>query len=635
LKSTNRFIARTGSLAAALVALALYAIAPPALADAPLTASYQGRAIHFTHLSSQAGTLAVGVEDPGLAQLLRGAGAFLTWRPGERYVLITTSVPVVVSFAIGDPRYDIGPIALQASAAPFLVGDEAYLPLREVLRCLDLALRQDGNAEILQPQLSTLDVRQENGRVTLLAHAGVPLHARVVAQAPGRVEYVFDGVGTSLTGTRQVNAGGVRAIEVVAAGTVRAPSVSLSVTLDPNATAQSPQNSGARDVALAFTAGPGAPESVAAVGASPTPEPEPFATPPSGPAAITGVTVTPGSDGIVVSIAVSGSAPFEWHRLREPDNRFWIDFSNAQLQGAPIDRGADDPLQSVRVRQIDPSTVRVALSLAGPKALAIEPSSQGMQITIGSQDVADEPRSGSGSVGSVVAAEQNGGEVTPAPLDQNAAGSSESDDSAWKFGPHNGYVPTDPRLIVIDPGHGGSDPGTQHGGVSEATLTLDMAKRLRAILVDRGWKVKLTHDTNVDVYAPNDSAHDELQARVDVANKAGARLFVSIHANAYINPGPYGTTTYISKPEDLPFGHIVAAQLEGDGTKDDGVIKAHYYVTYHTRMPAVLIETAFLTNPNDYALLTDPAWREKVAQEIADGIAQYAREYPVANQPAQ
>jgi N-acetylmuramoyl-L-alanine amidase len=80
---------------------------------------------------------------------------------------------------------------------------------------------------------------------------------------------------------------------------------------------------------------------------------------------------------------------------------------------------------------------------------------------------------------------------------------------------------------------------------------------------------------------------------------------------------------------------MVEANLAQDGTKDDGVIKSHLYVTYHTRMPAVLVETAFLTNPSDYALLASPAWRQKVAQEIADGIGQYTRAYPVSNQAAQ
>ncbi len=225
--------------------------------------------------------------------------------------------------------------------------------------------------------------------------------------------------------------------------------------------------------------------------------------------------------------------------------------------------------------------------------------------------------------------------MTPAPIDAQSGDLGATDQSAWKFGPRSGYVPTNPRLIVIDPGHGGSDRGTVHGGVAEADLTLDMAKRLREILIARGWQVKMTHDTDVDVYAPNDSPHDELQARVNVANDAGARMFVSVHVNAYINSGPYGTTCYISKPEDVPLARSIETQLDADGTKDDGVVKSHLYVTYHTKMPAVLIETAFLTNPGDYALLTSAAWRQKVAQEIADGIGQYAREYPVGNQPAQ
>ena len=80
---------------------------------------------------------------------------------------------------------------------------------------------------------------------------------------------------------------------------------------------------------------------------------------------------------------------------------------------------------------------------------------------------------------------------------------------------------------------------------------------------------------------------------------------------------------------------FVESHLAADGTKDDGIIKSHLYVTLHARMPAVLIETAFLTNPGDYALLTSAAWRQKVAQEIADGIGQYAQAYPVPNQPAQ
>lgn len=617
-------------------------LSAPALADASLTALYQGHTIRFSHVSTVSGAIAIGVEDPGFQALLRGTGALLTWKPGERYVLITTSLPTVVSFSLGDLRYDVGPIALQARFAPYERGNEAYLPFNEVLGALDLALRQDGAVKVLQPQLAALDVRQESDRVTLLAHGGAPLHARIVQANASAVTYAFDGVGTTLSGTRQVGAGGVRSVEIAGSGTVRDPITLVTVALEAGAIAQAPTNAGDRDVELTFSGG-GAPAASIAE-ESPTPEPAP----PSesgpapngpatnGPALVTAVTAQPSAGGISVAVAVTGNASYEWHRLRDPDNRFWIDVENATLQGPPIDQSAAGPVLSMRVRQDDPTTVRIALSLDGPKSIAVTPSATGLLVEVGNEDVADASRSGSGSVGSVLSStEQNAALVTPAPLENSSSDMNNSDETNWKFGPRSSYVPTNPRLIVIDPGHGGSDPGTQHGGLREADLTLDMAKRLRDILVARGWQVRLTRETDVDVYAPNDSAHDELQARVDVANKAGARLFVSIHANAFINSGPYGTTCYISKPDDVAFARIVERELAADGTKDDGVIKAHYYVTYHTRMPAVLIETAFLTNPGDYALLASAAWRQKVAQEIADGIGEYAQQYPVPNQPAQ
>jgi N-acetylmuramoyl-L-alanine amidase len=638
----NRFTALISKLAPVLL-LACAAASPPlpARADSTIVALYEGRTIHFTHVSPQSGAPAIGVADPGLAILLRATGAALTWRPGERYVLVTNSVPVVISFAIGDRRYDVGPIALQANTAPFLIGDEAYLPMRELLRSLDLALRQDGSVAVLQPQLSSLDVRQQGERVTLLAHGGAVLHARVVQQTPTTIAYAFVGVGTTLTGSRPPG-GAVRSIAIASSGTVRAPVTTVTISLAPGAVAQAPQNPSGHDVLLtvdgpvAANAAPApAPPSYAA-GASPTPEVEPGPQTAGGPAQVTGVTVQQSSDGVNVAIAVSGDASYEWHRLREPDNRFWVDIKNSQLVGAPIEQSAASPLLSMRVRQVDPTTVRIALSLAGPKDMTLAPSATGLAITIGAQDVSDEPRSGTGTVGSVVAAAAAGPAVTPAPLDETASsGSDSTDSSGWKFGPRSNYVPNNPRLIVIDPGHGGSDIGTMHGGVSEAQLTLDMAKRLRDLLVAQGWQVKMTRETDVDVYQPNDSARDELAARDDVANKAGARMFISIHVNAFINSGPYGTTTYISKPDDVALARAIERHLASDGTKDDGIVKSHLYVTLHAKMPAALVETAFLSNPSDYALLTSPAWRQKVAQEIADGIGQYAREYPVTGQPAQ
>ena len=618
----------------------------PASADPPLLATYQQQTIRFTQISSSAQGVAVGVQDPGLASLLRDVGAVVTWKPGDRYVLITTSVPVVVSFAVGDRRYDVGPVSLQARFAPYESGGQVYLPLDEVLRSLDLALRRDGSTAVLQPQLAWLDVRASGQSVDVVAHGGAPLRPRVVAETPQQVVYEFDGVGTTLPGVRAVGTGGVRTVQVAQSGTIRDPKTLVTVNLAPGATHDPPRSNDDRDVVLSFAAsGSSPPASVAQAPSQPSgPSAPATMTPafqqqtaapaaPAGPAQVTGVSVTPDADGYAISVAVSGNASFEWHRLRDPDNRFWVDVKNAQLQGPPIDQTEPDPLGALRVRQIDPSTVRVALSLSGPKALEVSPGTSGLTVDVGRNDVADAPRAGSGSVGTIVSTGEETALVTPAPAGEYAP---PGDDSGWKFGPRGpSYVPTNPRLIVIDPGHGGSDAGSQHGDLSEKDVNLDIARKLRDLLVARGWQVRMTRDSDVDVYKPDDSAHDELQARDDIANNAGARMLVSIHANAYVNSGPYGTTCYVSKPSDFALARAIESQLDGDGTKDDGIVKSHLYVTLHALMPAVLIETAFLTNPHDYDLLSSEAWRQRVAQEIADGIGDYAQAYPVPNQPAQ
>ncbi len=100
------------------------------------------------------------------------------------------------------------------------------------------------------------------------------------------------------------------------------------------------------------------------------------------------MTVQPSAGGVAVAIAVTGNAAYEWHRLRDPDNRFWVDIKNARLQGPPIEEPGPSPLVSVRVRQDDPATVRIALSLNGPKSIGVTPSATGLLLQIGDEDVA-------------------------------------------------------------------------------------------------------------------------------------------------------------------------------------------------------------------------------------------------------
>jgi N-acetylmuramoyl-L-alanine amidase len=182
-------------------------------------------------------------------------------------------------------------------------------------------------------------------------------------------------------------------------------------------------------------------------------------------------------------------------------------------------------------------------------------------------------------------------------------------------------------LIVIDAGHGGSDSGAvnRQVGTTEAAVTLDIARRLAQILKAQGWNVVMTRTSDVDVSYAGSGDREELGARVKVANEAKADLFVSIHCNASVNPSSNGTSIHYYKQSD----YVLASQLQpslmaGTGRNNRGLQANRFYVLAHTQMPAVLVETAFLTNPTEGALLADANYRQKIAESLALGLRQYA-----------
>ena len=647
----HRFVARIGS------AIAIFVLLTATVVQADTESyAFERSTLTFTHVAHTANGAAIGVEDPAFRSLLKSLGATLTARPGDRTVLITTSAPDVISFGVGDAQYSIGPLTAQARFAPYASGNEVFLPFDDVMHALGIAPQQG----VLERLLTSVDVQGYGIQAVLVARGAGILRPRVVSDSPERVVYAFDGVGTTLAPQRAVNAGGIRTIEITSSGTARDPQTLLTIDLAPT-TRHDPPQAGSGEFEVAFGTNGSAPplmeplrESVAvapiaaATPAPPpadmvagTPVPQPSATAAIGNATVNSVAVQNTNDGgQTIAIAVTGNAAYEWHRLRAPDNRFWIDIKGAQLAGGPQDQAEANPLIALRVRQIDPQTVRVALSLAGDNALDVSPSATGISLAVGASMVADTaPRSGTGTIGTVVSASEPQTAVTPVPADEYGA---PNDENAWKFGPQT-YVATNPKLIVLDPGHGGSDRGSMHGELQEAVLNLDISQRVQTILVARGWQVKMTRTVDHDVDATPASTqqairlgHDNgdayaLQARDDIANLAGARMFVSIHCNAYLNGGPNGATVYFSKPIDTPLAQTMDRIIatSGLGIKDDGTVKSHLYVTMHANMPAVLIETAFLTNPSDYAKLSSSEWRQKMAEAIADGIDQYAQQNPV------
>ncbi|WP_328793830.1 N-acetylmuramoyl-L-alanine amidase [Heliomicrobium undosum] len=174
--------------------------------------------------------------------------------------------------------------------------------------------------------------------------------------------------------------------------------------------------------------------------------------------------------------------------------------------------------------------------------------------------------------------------------------------------------------VIIDPGHGGFDPGALGPtGLREADVNLAVAKRV-ANLLSPSVQAVLTRDGDT---SPGTDVNTDLQARATIANGAGADYFVSIHCNAADSPAANGTEVYCykfgGKGEQLARA-IAGFLVPALGLRDRGVKEANFYVLRRTVMPAVLIELAFITNTVEESLLRSPLFQAKAAEAIAQGI---------------
>lgn len=181
------------------------------------------------------------------------------------------------------------------------------------------------------------------------------------------------------------------------------------------------------------------------------------------------------------------------------------------------------------------------------------------------------------------------------------------------------------KIVTVDPGHGGSDSGAiGPSGVMEKDITLAISKQLEKILKASGAKVFMTRDNDIDVYGPDASARNELMARSKVGNDNHADVFISIHCNSFTTPKPKGTSTYYFSAAGGELARDIHDEIvQETGLTDRGINKANFFVLKNTYMPAVLVETAFISNPEEETLLKDDAFQAKIAKAIAKGLSDY------------
>jgi N-acetylmuramoyl-L-alanine amidase len=186
------------------------------------------------------------------------------------------------------------------------------------------------------------------------------------------------------------------------------------------------------------------------------------------------------------------------------------------------------------------------------------------------------------------------------------------------------FVTPSPYVVAIDPGHGGSptndptqlwDPGVVVGTIMEKDITLDLAMRLRKLLLRERVKVVLTRSG--DQYV-------EISERWNRARAAGAKMFVSLHVNAYDGDSTInGLAVFYPKPDSFSFAQAIdaglAQTLKRFQIADDGVaIKPELWV--RTDVPTVTVEPAYLTNPRERTLLLQDDFRDAIATGVYQGM---------------
>lgn len=304
--------------------------------------------------------------------------------------------------------------------------------------------------------------------------------------------------------------------------------------------------------------------------------------------------------------------------------RIWIDLPGAPNRTRTVP--AWGALREVRIGKPDPSTTRLVLEFQpgtrlDPRQLRLVGTARDrwrMEFTglpsrslmaMGEGDF-DAPMRSSGWIGRAAGGGFSGfgnaGGRSTSPLPLNPSG-----------------LPSVPRgryRVVIDPGHGGPDPGAVGiGGLRETDVVLDVGLQVAQLLQARGVNVSLTRTSEVDV---------DLPPRVALANNIGAHVFVSLHANALsmARPDVNGVETfYFQGGNSQRLASLIQDRLMAvsPGTPDRGARPGRFYVIRRTTMPSALAEMGFVTGQIDAPRLADPNFRRRLAQAVATAILEY------------
>lgn len=186
------------------------------------------------------------------------------------------------------------------------------------------------------------------------------------------------------------------------------------------------------------------------------------------------------------------------------------------------------------------------------------------------------------------------------------------------------------KVIVIDVGHGGNDPGkVSADGTQEKDVNLEIAGYLKDYLIAQDYTVYLTRETDCGLHDENASNKktSDLRNRIQFFQAKNASLVVSIHQNSYSDTLQHGAQTFYhstSEPSKQLAETIQASLLKIDNTNTRTAKSSDsYYILKNSSMPAVIVECGFLSNLEETAKLTDPNYQKKLAYAISLGVCEY------------
>ena len=188
-------------------------------------------------------------------------------------------------------------------------------------------------------------------------------------------------------------------------------------------------------------------------------------------------------------------------------------------------------------------------------------------------------------------------------------------------------MPLTGKLIIIDPGHGGADPGSISGNTYESTINLEISKKLELELVKVGSEVILTRDGDYDLSTPNAKwrKKSDFDNRINLINNSGANIYLSIHLNYLSNSSYSGPQVFYQNETEKNLATIIQNKLNEELNTDREIkkIPTKTYMYDKLKINGVLIECGFLSNSNELEKLKSNDYQQKIAKIITDALIDY------------